>query len=187
VIAASEILYPPTSVGNGIVIFDVSIDDKGSLTGSTPVRTVPSLTEVASNAIRTWRFAPAESQGVAAPSLLRIVVVFRPPAYFVSEPAFEPLPPLEKVSPDEASTLAPGILSAAYPKYPVEARQGGTVVLRLVVAPNGRIAKVKVVRPAHPFTRPSLAALSQWRLQGTDTEMSDIVIAFSFTPPVNTR
>ena len=187
VIATSDILYPPASVGSGIVVFDVSIDDMGSLTGSSLIRDVPSLTGMASDAIRSWRFAPALDRGIPAPSELRIAVVFRPPAYFVSEPTLASVPPVETVNPDGTSILAPGILSAAYPVFPIDARQAGTVVLQVGVHQNGEIAGLKVIRSADPFTRPALAAVRRWRFEGTGRSTSSLAIAFAFTPPVNNR
>src|SRR6266850_4315294 len=47
VISAGDIPYPIQSIANGVVVLDVSLDEKGAVTGSTVVRDIPSLTSAA--------------------------------------------------------------------------------------------------------------------------------------------
>src|SRR6266478_14597 len=61
VISATDIPYPIQSIADGVVVLDVSLDDKGAITGSTVMRDIPSLTSAATSSIRSWKFTPAST------------------------------------------------------------------------------------------------------------------------------
>jgi hypothetical protein len=43
VTSAADIKYPIQSIADGVVVIDVSLDQKGAITGSSVVRDLPSL------------------------------------------------------------------------------------------------------------------------------------------------
>src|SRR3977135_2647218 len=90
VISAGDIPYPIQSIADGVVVLDVSLDEKGAITGSTVVRDIPSLTSAATSSVQSWKFSPASMRGKPEQSLIRVAVVFRPRAYFAAGPAFTP-------------------------------------------------------------------------------------------------
>jgi hypothetical protein len=89
--STSEIQHPINSIASGVVILDVSLDDKGTVTGSTVVHDIPSLTSVATSSAQRWTFIPASTLGVPEASVMRIAFVFRPPSYSAGEPRFSPI------------------------------------------------------------------------------------------------
>src|SRR3981189_987199 len=90
VVSAGDIPYPIQSIADGVVVLDVSLDEKGAITGSTVVRDIPSLTSAATSSVQSWKFSPASMRGKPVQSLIRVAAVFRPRAYFAAGPAFTP-------------------------------------------------------------------------------------------------
>src|ERR1700680_2197921 len=131
--SASDIPYPIQSIADGVIVLDASLDDKGALTGITAVRDVPSLTSPAISAIRNWRFSPATRLGKSEPSTMRVAVAFRPRSYFVADPSFTPVYSAEGPSRVDQGYVPPGIVSVAYPQYPINAAAPGTVVIQVTV------------------------------------------------------
>ena len=188
VTSASEIPYPIQSIADGVVVVDVSIDDKGAITGSAVVRDVPSLTSSATSSIQSWKFSPASSQGKPVPSVMRIAVAFRPRSYLAAPPAFTPIVSEGTPNRGDRRYVPPGIISVTYPQYPINAVVPGTVVVQVMVSKSGAIRTVKVVRDVPPFTQFALGAANKWRYQAATLDgkalTSNIAIAFVFAPPL---
>src|SRR5437016_6273118 len=127
IISAQDVTYPVQSIADGVVVVDVSIDDKGAITGTRVVRDIPSLTAAATDSIQTWKLVPAPKQGIPEASVLRVAVVFRPRSYLTAGPAFTPIPPKRGANQEDRANVAPGIVSATYPQYPINAANPGTV------------------------------------------------------------
>jgi TonB family protein len=188
VTSASEIPYPIQSIADGVVVVDVSIDDKGAITATAVVRNIPSLTSPATSSIQSWKFSPASSQGKPVPSVMRIAVTFRPRSYLATPPAFTPI--LSEGLPNRAHQryVPPGISSVTYPQYPINAVNPATVVVQVMVGKSGAIQRVKVVRDVPPFTQFALTAAHNWRFQAATLDAraitSNITIAFVFASPL---
>jgi len=70
VTSAADIKYPIQSIADGVVVIDVSLDQKGAITGSNVVRDLPSLTSAAASSIQSWKFSPASILGKPVPSII---------------------------------------------------------------------------------------------------------------------
>jgi len=87
VVSTAPAPYPPTSIAEGTVVFEVTIGAGGSIESVKVVSGVASLTEAAQRSLRQWRFRPATLDGrpirasiVTAFTFTRPVVVpQRPP------------------------------------------------------------------------------------------------------------
>jgi TonB family protein len=79
VIAATFPQYPTNSVTTGTVVLRVSVDKSGNVESTTAVRRIPSLTSQCVEAVKEWRFKPAELRGRPAPSSIALAFVLRPP------------------------------------------------------------------------------------------------------------
>jgi outer membrane biosynthesis protein TonB len=185
VTSAPDITYPINSVADGVVVLDVSLDDTGATSGVNVVRDIPSLTSTATSSIPAWKFSPAVIIGKPVPWVMRIAVVFRPRSYFAAGPAFTPV--LSNGNPDRARPsgfLPPGITSAMYPQYPVNAIVPATVVIQVTIGKTGAIERTKLVRDVPPFSQFALDALNGWRFQPATLEgkpvLSALAIAFVF-------
>jgi TonB family protein len=190
VISATDIQYPIRSIADGVVVLDVSLDGKGAVTGSTVVRDILSLTSVATASIQSWKFTPASQRGRPVPSIIRVAIVFRPPAYLAAGPGFIPI--LSEGDSNQIGSqeyIPPGIVSATYPQYPMNAAIPGTVIIQVTVGKSSSIENLKVVRDLRPFTQFALGAANKWRFQAATLKgqqrTSNLAIAFIFTPPVS--
>lgn len=186
VTSASDIPYPIQSIADGVVVIDVSLDTKGVIDGLNVVRDIPSLTSAAASSIPSWKFNPASLLVHPVPSVMRIAVVFRPRSYLAAGPAFTPV--LSEGGPDHSrhNDGLPGITSAIYPQYPVNAATPGTVVIQVTVGKSGAIERTKLVRDVPPFSQFALNALNHWRFQAPTPDgkpfRSNLAIAFLFAP-----
>ena len=117
---------------------------------------------------------------------MRVAVVFRPRSYLAAGPAFAPI--LSEGEPNRVNQryVPPGIISVAYPQYPINAAAPGTVVIQVTVGKSGAIQRMKVVRDLPPFTQLALSAANKWRFQAATLDgkpmTSNIAIAFVFAP-----
>jgi hypothetical protein len=184
VISAPDITYPINTIADGVVVLDVSLDDTGATSGVNLVRDIPSLTSAATSSIPSWKFSPALLLGKPVPSVMRMAIVFRPRSYFAAGPAFTPVPSQGAQDPAHRIDALPGITSAVYPQYPVNAIVPGTVVIQVTVGKTGAIEHTKLVRDVPPFSQFALNALNGWRFQAATLEVkpvpSTLAIAFVF-------
>ena len=190
VLSATDAQYPINSVANGIVVLDVSLDEKGSVSKTDVLRDVPSLTPVAVSSVRSWKFTPANYSGHPVASQTRVAFAFRPTAIFAAPPTFNPVGSTQNAIPGEngPAYALPGIVSAIYPQYPVNAAMPGAVVVQIRLGPSGRIRDVRVVRDLPPFTQLALSAARKWQFQpatlkGQPIE-SIIAVSFVFSAPL---
>jgi TonB family protein len=70
--------YPPNALGQGSAVLQISIDAAGSVARVETVKSLGSLTEACTSAVRKWRFRPAQNrQGRRIPSDAFAVCVYR--------------------------------------------------------------------------------------------------------------
>jgi outer membrane biosynthesis protein TonB len=184
VISVTDITYPIQSIADGVVVVDVSLDHKGAITGTSVVRDIPSLTSAATSSIQSWKFSPASILGKPVPSIMRVAVVFRPRSYWAAGPDFTPISSNEDPDRADLGYVPPGIISATYPQYPINAVTPGIAVVQVTVGKTSAIQRVNVVRDLAPFTQFALDAVNKWRFQPAVLERrptaSNLTIAFVF-------
>jgi hypothetical protein len=73
-------VYPPNSVGTGTVVLDLLINKFSEVKEVTPVRSVPSLTEAAIAAVKTWTVNPATFNEKKLSAKVIVAFVFRSPS-----------------------------------------------------------------------------------------------------------
>jgi TonB family protein len=72
-------IYPPEARDAGIsgmIIMEVAIDTQGVVRSTFVKRSIPALDQAAIDAVKQWRFAPTEQNGVAVPVLMTLTVNF---------------------------------------------------------------------------------------------------------------
>jgi TonB family protein len=74
---ASFAKYPAASVAQGTVVLDVTIGRSGQPKQIRVINDVPTLTQQAISAIKTWRFNPATFKGQPTPAQIIIAFVFQ--------------------------------------------------------------------------------------------------------------
>jgi outer membrane biosynthesis protein TonB len=186
VISAGDIPYPVQSIADGVVVLDVSLDEKGAITRTTVVRDIPSLTSAATSSVQSWKFSPASMRGKPEQSLIRVAVVFRPRAYFAAGPAFTPILSERGSNRADQTYIPPGIVSVSYPLYPINAAAPGTVVIQVTVGRSSAVQRLRVVRDLPPFTQVSVRAVNKWRFQTATLDgkpvASALGVGFVFAP-----
>ena len=75
----SYAVYPPNSVATGAVVLDLLINKYSEVKKVTPIRLVPSLTEAAIAAVKTWTVNPATLNEKKLDAKLVFAFVFRSP------------------------------------------------------------------------------------------------------------
>jgi hypothetical protein len=75
---AGNIAYPTNVATPGIVTLMANLDNSGNVQNLDVLRDLPTLTSVASAAVKSWAFTPASLDGQAVPSVLPISVVLNP-------------------------------------------------------------------------------------------------------------
>jgi TonB family protein len=159
---------PALAVGGGQVLLEVSVDTDGRVSDIRPLRTTPPFTEMLTEAVRGWRFRPAEDvdstrpgdtrSSPPAPVASKVLVagVFRPPA--LNMPTLGEAP--KEGAPASDDTAFP--LTISPPAFPPQAVRGGVVLLEARVDRSGEVGAVKVLRAAAPFDNAARQELSDW-------------------------
>jgi hypothetical protein len=75
----SYAVYPPNSIAQGAVVLDVLIDKDSQIKKVTTIRDVPSLTQAAVAAVKTWSINPANLNDKKLDAKLVVAFVFRSP------------------------------------------------------------------------------------------------------------
>lgn len=71
--------YPPTALGDGVVMVELRVDATGRAAYERIVQSAGAFDRPALDAARRWRFRPAERAGVAVPAFVYLVFGFRQP------------------------------------------------------------------------------------------------------------
>jgi TonB family protein len=120
-----------------------------------------------------------------------VAFVYRPANYptFGAVPPKDFTPVIPPVPPDDDSGdyVPVGILSFAYPDYPVNSVVWGSVLVQATVDSAGEVKDVKLLHGMANFDSFAQEALKKWRfragtVRGKPTT-SKVVIAFIFQPP----
>jgi len=82
----SDTGYPPASTAMGVVVLELTIERSGRLAGIRTVRDIPSLTEIARDAVQSWKFIPAMESGQAIDGSLIVGISFVRPVVDVPLP-----------------------------------------------------------------------------------------------------
>jgi TonB family protein len=71
--------YPPTSLGDGVVLTEIAVGTDGSVRAARAVRSAAGFDDAALGALRATSFRPARVRGELAERYVYVVSVFRQP------------------------------------------------------------------------------------------------------------
>jgi TonB family protein len=174
---------PVLAVGGGEVLLEVSVGIDGGVTEVKPLRATPPFTEMLTQAVRGWRFSPAQDSSRAVESKVLVAGLFRPPA--LTGPTLgQPPTPVAQGSDD-----VPLAVRMVSPDFPPEALRGGVVLLETRVDDTGAAQDIDVLRSVAPFDDYAVEALSDWafrpaRIRGADTSTL-VYVVMGFAAPVS--
>jgi hypothetical protein len=132
VASAGDAYIPFQVMIDGFFVFDVLLNDDGTVEHVDALRNPGAMPRAAKTSISSWKFHPASNGEGPAPSRMTVSFVYRPPNYgnaaAVSPTNFSAvLPPDQPDSSEHGNYVPVGILSFAYPAYPVNSVAWGSV------------------------------------------------------------
>lgn len=150
--------YPPelrAALKEGKVVLDIIVKSDGTVGDVTIVSSdEEAFSRAAVEAASTWKFKPAEKDGQAVESRIRIPIPFK-----IQSLVFEP----------KELTKAPKPISQRAPLYPQDLRRAGiegVVLLMFVVRPDGTVDNIRVIKSDHQgFNQEAVAAVSKWKFK----------------------
>lgn len=186
---------PVQAVGGGEVLLELAVGTDGRVGAVRTLRATPPFTDVMREAVRSWRFTPAEegtpleragggeTRGrTPVASTVIVAGMFRPPA--LDAPTFAERP-VDLARPAEEAAFP---LATVMPPYPPLARDSGIVLVEVHVNARGQAVDATAIRQSPPFDEPALAAARRWtfrpaRADGIAVDTL-VYIVFGFRQPV---
>jgi outer membrane biosynthesis protein TonB len=185
-VSAADVDFPFQTTVDGIVVFDVSLDDQGAIKNISVLQDVPPFTAAAKQSLRSWKFAPASENSRPEDSEMPVAFVFRHAVYIANEPPFTPIVPKKDSDEARRGFIPPGILSVSYAGYPASTIAMGAVVVQARVKPDGSTGEVSVVRKLPGAFAPlAIDAAKRWKFQPAlrddKSVPANVAIAFVFS------
>jgi TonB family protein len=192
VTSAGDAYVPYQVVVDGLFILDVSLNDDGTVREIRALRDPGAMLGAAKISVDGWKFQPASREDKSIPSRMTVSFVYRPPSYG-NAGAFPPrdfspvLPPNQPERSKHGNYVPVGVLSFAYPEYPVNGVAWGSVVVQLTVDSSGDVRDVDFLHKMAGFDSLVADALKKWKFQAAtfngNPTTSKTVIAFVFQSP----
>jgi TonB family protein len=182
-------------VGGGEVLLEVTVDRTGAIGVIKPLRDTATFTERMTQAVKTWRFKPAERDIPTAQRKpggpptervdTRVLVagVFRRPSV-IGLTLGEPVRDVAVASAD-----IPFPTSTVPPAYPPAAVSPGVVLVEIRVDAIGSVSDAKIRLSSPGFDSAALSAARQWKFRpaksGGANTPAVAYIVFGFPVPKN--
>jgi TonB family protein len=187
-VSAHGVAIPFNSVAVGLVELRVTVDKTGKVKDVEVVRELASVTDQSIQSVKSWIFKPATLDGKPIASRLTVSVVFCPYTGPQQISLTSVTTRSQADSPDARLPSTPAeIIAAQFPRDFNARTTSGTVVLQVVIGPDGQQGLVKVVRDIAPMTEAALAAVKDWKFTpasiGDRKIQSTIVLAFAYRTP----
>ncbi len=185
-VAAGDTPYPFQTSAEGIVVFDVSVGERGEVKKISALVDVPPFTAAAEQSLKSWKFAPATQNGRAEDSEMLVAFAFRHAVYLTNPPALNGVFPSKGSEGGRSDFIAPSILYATYAGYPASTIASGAVVVQASVKADGSTGDVTVLRDLPGgFAAMAIEAAKQWRFQSALRDgqgvPSKVAIAFVYS------
>ena len=185
-VAAGDTPYPFQTSAEGIVVFDVSVGERGEVKKISALVDVPPFTAAAEQSLKSWKFAPATQNGRAEDSEMLVAFAFRHAVYLTNPPALNGVFPTKGSEGGRSDFIAPSILYATYAGYPASTIASGAVVVQASVKADGSTGDVTVLRDLPGgFAAMAIEAAKQWRFQSALRDgqgvPSKVAIAFVYS------
>jgi hypothetical protein len=191
VASAGDVYVPYQVVVDGLFVLDVFLDGDGTIQKIYALRDPGAMIGAARTSVRGWKFRPASKDGKVAPSRMTVSFLYRPPNYgnagVVPPKSFSPVLPSDQSESAHDKYVPIGVLSLAYPEYPVNSVASGSVVVQVTVDGSGDVKGLDFLHGMENFNNFVSVALTKWRFQAATLNgkpiTSKTVIAFAFQPP----
>jgi len=175
-------VQPPQVPGGGQVLLELTVGNDGKVIKGHTLRSTPPFTELLVDAVRLWKFQPAEDRGHEVESAVLVAGLFRPPT-LMSPAAGEP--PKDVTPP---SNLIPMPYTMVTPDYPPGALADGVVLVEVIVERDGTVDAARVLRSSAAFDRAATDAVLQWKFRPARRDGKPVpsfaYVVFGFRQPV---
>ena len=175
-------VQPPQVAGGGEVLLELTVGNDGKVVKGHTLRSTPPFTELLVDAVRLWKFHPAEDRGHEVESAVLVVGLFRPPTLMgpaAGEPSKDVTPP---------SSLIPMPYTTVPPDYPPGALADGVVLVEIIVERDGTVDAARVLRSSAAFDRAATDAVLQWKFRPARRDGKPVpsfaYVVFGFRQPV---
>jgi TonB family protein len=159
-----------TARQQGIVILEATIGPNGKVTDVRPLRSIPALDLAAIDAVRQWEYEPTLIDSVAVPVIISVAVEFKLTA-----------PQPVRVG---GAIKTPAQTKRVSPVYPPEAQAAGAqgvVIMEAVVAADGKVTDVRVLRSIPLLDQVAMDAVRQWEYAPTVINGTAVPVVMTVT------
>ena len=183
--SVGDVVRPLRSVAIGTVVLDVAISADGEVKNIQVRRAIASVTEVAVQAVKSWKFHAAQSKGKPVASRITVAVTFNPQSVTFPPVALTPLIHQDDEARIQSAFQPPEVTWATFPSTLTSAV--GAVVLEVTVDEKGESQETKILRELAPHTEGAVRAVGDWEfmpatLNGKPVK-AKVILAFVFPPP----
>ena len=180
---AGDVPNPPVSaIGWVEAVVDLDVDSAGTVANAIGTRATPGGLKFVLPSLKNWKFKPANDGERAVASHVIVGAMMRPAQLF--DPAGGS--PAEDLKP--AAKEAPSPLSFGRPAYPIKAVGNRSVLVEVLIRPDGRVDKATVVGTASGFDGAALTAAQGWSFRPAHHEDKAVpgvaYLIFGFRMPV---
>ena len=145
---------PYRTAAAGIVLADVSLNERGGVTDVRILKDVEPFTEVIQQSVQRWRFAPARDKGRMVATHVLVAGLFRPAMLLFPAPKID-------IRPDPSSNV-PFPTGVAVPPYPPNAVGSAYVLVEVKLSEDGTHEDARIISPKTGFDSAALDAARGW-------------------------
>jgi outer membrane biosynthesis protein TonB len=177
---------PLNAISGTCVLADFQADKTGKVGDIAILQGTAPFSDLATRAIKQWKFVPANANGQSVASRISALLVFRPAAIGTSSVGG---PSLGYKQPSPArNNHAPLPLSITDPGYPQSSIAKGVVIIELTIDKNGVPSNMRTVQDVPGLTDVSRDAIRSWKFMpavesGAPVD-GTLVVTISFLQPV---
>jgi TonB family protein len=173
--------FPYGSRAAGVVVLDVTVDERGQVTGIETLEDVDPFGDVLRSAVSSWTFEPARYEGEPVEHPILVAGLFRPAAVLFAAPPALPDPP--RVAPHSI----PIPKEIGIPPYPPNRIGAAAVLVEVEVNDRGSVDSATIVGAATGFDDASLDAARRWTFRPAEYQnrrvASQAYLLFIFRQP----
>ena len=186
-------VVPFRAVGGGEVMLELAVARDGIVTGVKPLRSTPPFTETFTAAAKTWRFRPAQLLAEVADrsrppawesvdATVLVAGIVRPPT--LNSPTLGE-PPRDVGA---AADTTPFPLRIITPPFPPLARDGGVVLVEVMIDAGGKVSEAKALTSSPGFEQLALNTARSWSFRPARAKGEAVAayayLVFAFRQPV---
>jgi len=180
---AGDVPNPPVSaIGWVEAVVDLDIDAAGGIANAIGIRATPGGLNSLLPSLKNWKFKPANDGEHAVASHVIVAAMMRPAQLF--DPAGGS--PAEDLKPGAKDAPAP--LSFGRPVYPIKAVGNRSVLVEVLIKPDGHVDRTTIVGATSGFDSAAITAAQGWSFRPAHRDDKAVpgvaYLIFGFRMPV---